>query len=72
MPFVCYRSINFNVTNNGKGILYVRFVNRGKPAIGSEEEANGNISMDVVYKDMGGAVIPVDEWSPIQQQVRMP
>ncbi len=52
---------SFNVTNNGKGILYVRLVNRGKPAIGSEEAANGNISMDVVYKDMKGEILAIDE-----------
>jgi uncharacterized protein YfaS (alpha-2-macroglobulin family) len=54
---------NFNITNNGKGLLYVRLINRGKPAIGLEEAANGNISMDVVYKDMSGAAIAVDELS---------
>jgi uncharacterized protein YfaS (alpha-2-macroglobulin family) len=52
---------SFNVTNNGKGILYVRLVTRGKAAIGSEEEANGNISMDVAYKDMNGGALAVDE-----------
>jgi uncharacterized protein YfaS (alpha-2-macroglobulin family) len=52
---------NFNIENNGKGILYVRLITRGKPAIGSEVEGNENISMDVSYKDMTGSPIEVNE-----------
>lgn len=52
---------NFSIKNNGKGILYARLVTRGKPAIGSEQEGNENITMDVVYKDMSGAILSIDE-----------
>ncbi len=52
---------NFKITNNGKGVLYARVINRGKPPIGDEVEANENISISAVYKDLNGAVISVDE-----------
>ncbi|MCE3259020.1 MAG: Alpha-2-macroglobulin domain protein [Bacteroidetes bacterium] len=52
---------NFNIENNGKGILYVRLISRGKPAIGSEVEGSENISMDVSYKDMNGSPLDVNE-----------
>jgi hypothetical protein len=52
---------NFNIINNGKGTLYVRLINRGKPPIGEEVEANENISTSVSYKDMAGNVINPDE-----------
>ncbi|MBA3663177.1 MAG: hypothetical protein H0W61_03085 [Bacteroidetes bacterium] len=51
----------FSIKNNGKGILYARLVTRGKPAIGSEQEGNENIAMEVNYKDMKGEVIEVNE-----------
>ena len=44
------------VQNNGKGLLYVRVINRGKPAIGSENEGNENISMTYEYLDASGNV----------------
>jgi len=52
---------NFEIENNGKGVLYVRLITRGKPAIGTEQEANENITMDVTYKDMNGESLAVDE-----------
>jgi alpha-2-macroglobulin len=52
---------SFNVNNNGKGILYVRLINRGKPAIGSEQEGNENIAMEVKYTDMNSAPVSVEE-----------
>jgi uncharacterized protein YfaS (alpha-2-macroglobulin family) len=52
---------NFSIKNNGKGILYARLVTRGKPAIGSEQEGNENITMEVNYKDMSGAMLTIDE-----------
>jgi len=51
----------FSIENKGKGVLYVRMINRGKPAIGNETEGNENISMDVSYKDLNGAPIDVTE-----------
>ncbi|MBK6522931.1 MAG: hypothetical protein IPG08_11705 [Sphingobacteriaceae bacterium] len=52
---------NFKIVNKGKGMLYARLVNRGKPPIGDEVEANENISVSAVYKDLNGTVISVDE-----------
>ncbi len=52
---------NFEVKNNGKGVLYARIITRGKPAIGSEEAANSNISIDVTYKDKNGNALSVEE-----------
>jgi len=54
---------NFEIENNGKGVLYVRLITRGKPAIGNEVEANENISMEVAYKDVSGQIISVEELS---------
>ncbi len=48
---------NFSIENNGKGVLYVRLINRGKPPVGEETEASSNMAVNVVYKDMSGAVI---------------
>jgi len=52
---------DFSVQNNGKGMLYARIVNRGKPPIGEEKEANENISLTALYKDLNGAVINPEE-----------
>jgi hypothetical protein len=52
---------NFNIINNGKGTLYVRLINRGKPTIGDEVEANENITTSVSYKDMAGNIIDPSE-----------
>ena len=52
---------NYSIKNNGKGVLYVRLINRGKPPIGEEKEGNENIFATVVYKDMNGNVIVPDE-----------
>lgn len=49
------------VQNNGKGVLYVRVINRGKPAIGSETEGNENISMSYDYLDASGNLTSLDE-----------
>lgn len=54
-------SVNYNIVNNGKGMLYVRLINRGKPPIGEEKEGNENISVSAVYKDMTGNAIDVSE-----------
>jgi uncharacterized protein YfaS (alpha-2-macroglobulin family) len=52
---------NFEIENKGKGVLYVRLINRGKPQIGNETEGNENVSMNVEYKDLSGSEISVDE-----------
>lgn len=61
IDFKNQNAVNFTVENNGKGILYVRLITRGKPAIGTEKEGNENISMDVSYKDMSGQTLAIDE-----------
>ncbi len=48
---------NISIVNNGKGNLYVRLINRGKPPMGEEVEANENITVNVIYKDMFGNTI---------------
>jgi len=52
---------SIQVDNLGKGVLYARIINRGKPNIGTEVEANENILVSAVYKDLNGNIIPVDE-----------
>jgi alpha-2-macroglobulin len=52
---------NFEVENNGKGVLYARLISRGKPSIGSVVAANENISMEVTYKDKNGDILSVDD-----------
>ena len=49
------------ISNKGTGPLYTRFISRGKPAIGEEKEANENIALEAVYKDLSGAVINPEE-----------
>mgnify|MGYP000947948300 CR=1 FL=1 len=46
-----------DVTNQGKGNLSVRWVNRGKPTAGNEKETAQNIRMQVRYTTMEGAVL---------------
>ncbi|MES2679690.1 MAG: MG2 domain-containing protein [Bacteroidota bacterium] len=55
---------SFSVHNNGKGVLYVKVVNRGKPPIGEEKEASENISVSAVYKDAAGN--PIDPQELVQ------
>jgi uncharacterized protein YfaS (alpha-2-macroglobulin family) len=50
-----------SVHNNGKGVLYVRMISRGKAPIGEEKEANENISATVLYKDVNGNAIDPGE-----------
>lgn len=52
---------NFTIQNNGKGVIYVRVVNRGKPTLGEEVESSQNITMSATYKDLNGAVINPEE-----------
>lgn len=54
-------TINYSIVNNGKGMLYARLINRGKPPIGEEVEGNENIIASVMYKDMGGNIIDPTE-----------
>lgn len=54
-------SAGFTVRNDGKGTLYARIVNRGKPALGEEIEKAENLSVTAVYKNMDGNVIDPQE-----------
>lgn len=49
------------IKNNGKGVVFVRLVNKGKPMVGEEKEASENILMDIVYKNSSGTVIQPEE-----------
>jgi uncharacterized protein YfaS (alpha-2-macroglobulin family) len=49
---------NLSVTNEGKGILFVRVVTEGIPARGQEESASSNLTMEVGYADTDGN--PID------------
>lgn len=42
------------VTNNGKGVLYVRVVLAGVPEAGNEKDAQSNLLMNVRYYSMNG------------------
>ncbi len=45
------------LTNNGKGILYVRLTTEGIPVTGDQSTANSNISMNIRYTTMEGREI---------------
>jgi uncharacterized protein YfaS (alpha-2-macroglobulin family) len=47
----------FRIQNKGKGPIYVRLINRGKPAVGDEKEEEMNIVADVKYKNEKGETI---------------
>ncbi len=51
------KSNSLNVTNEGKGILFVRVITEGIPARGQEESASSNLTMDVTYADTDGNAI---------------
>lgn len=50
-----------NFTNKSKAMLFVRVVRTGIPLAGNEESKESNLSMTVIYKDMNGNLISVDE-----------
>ncbi len=47
----------FKIVNNGKGSIYVRVINKGKPAVGEEKEAQENLMSEVVFKTEGGNIL---------------
>ncbi len=61
LDFKASQNGNFEINNNGKGVLYARLIMRGKPAIGSEAAGNNNIMVEVSYKDKAGNTLAVDE-----------
>ena len=52
---------DFSIKNNGKGLIYVRLVNKGKPALGEEKEAAENIRVNASYQAMNGTAISPEE-----------
>jgi len=52
---------DFSIKNNGKGLIYVRLVNKGKPALGEEKEAAENITVNASYQAMNGTAISPEE-----------
>jgi uncharacterized protein YfaS (alpha-2-macroglobulin family) len=46
-----------NIVNNGKGVIYVRLINRGKPSIGEEKEEQDILMSEVVFKTEGGTIL---------------
>ena len=60
-PFAKNNSGTVNITNNGKGILYARLINRGKPAVGVEKEEQENIVSQVVYKSDKNEILDVSK-----------
>jgi len=47
----------FKVVNNGKGLIYLRMINKGKPAVGEEKEEEENLMSAVVFKTDGGVIL---------------
>lgn len=52
---------DFKITNNGKGVIYVRLINRGKPGIGDEKEEQEVLMSQVVFKTESGVVLDPKE-----------
>jgi uncharacterized protein YfaS (alpha-2-macroglobulin family) len=48
---------SYKIVNQGKGVLYVTLINRGKPPIGAETEEEQNLVSTVVYRDLNQQVI---------------
>jgi len=48
---------DFKIINNGKGVIYVRVINRGKPNVGEEIEEQEILMSEVIFKTENGNVI---------------
>jgi len=48
------KASGLNLTNESKGILFVRVITEGIPARGQEESASSNLTMEVSYTDTDG------------------
>jgi alpha-2-macroglobulin len=53
-------TIDVDVQNNGKGLLYLHLVSRGIPPIGEEMAENKNLNIEVAYKNLNGETVDVD------------
>ncbi|HRG57689.1 MAG TPA: MG2 domain-containing protein [Bacteroidia bacterium] len=47
----------FKVVNHGKGIIYIKLINKGKPFVGEEREEEDNVLSSVVFKTDGGTIL---------------
>ena len=47
------------IKNSGQGLVYVRILNTGQPAVGQETSASNNLYVEVKYTDMKGNAINV-------------
>jgi uncharacterized protein YfaS (alpha-2-macroglobulin family) len=52
--------INVNIVNKNKGALYVRFFREGVPIAGSDKDAESDLSLRIVYKDMKGNPLDIE------------
>jgi uncharacterized protein YfaS (alpha-2-macroglobulin family) len=50
-----------SISNKSKSLMFVRVVRTGIPLAGQEESKESNLGLNVVYKNMEGQVITVDE-----------
>jgi uncharacterized protein YfaS (alpha-2-macroglobulin family) len=50
-----------SVTNKGKSILFVRVIRTGIPLAGKEESQAKDLDLDIVYKNMDGEIISIDQ-----------
>lgn len=48
------------VENKGTGVLYARLIMEGQPIAGDEKTEDNNLKMNVVYKDMDGNTIDIN------------
>jgi uncharacterized protein YfaS (alpha-2-macroglobulin family) len=49
-----------NISNKGKGLVYIRLINKGKPAISEEKEEEENLITEVKFKSEKGEIINPD------------
>jgi uncharacterized protein YfaS (alpha-2-macroglobulin family) len=52
--------ISVNIVNKNKGALYVRFYREGVPIAGSDKDAESDLTLRIVYKDMKGNMLNVE------------
>jgi uncharacterized protein YfaS (alpha-2-macroglobulin family) len=57
LDYIKFKNGNFSITNNGKAPVYIRLINKGKPAIGEEKEEQDNLMSEVIFKSEGGVVL---------------
>ncbi|HLF36289.1 MAG TPA: alpha-2-macroglobulin family protein, partial [Cyclobacteriaceae bacterium] len=48
-----------SLANTGSGVIYVRIIHEGIPAVSNEVESSNGLNMTVTYKDAGGKLIDI-------------